>query len=278
LTIIPDSLTFAPVNIFKRATLVFLLAVSACHAQPVLNASTAGGNHIMLSWPVTNTTFGLEYADSPTSTNWTQVKADVTNALCVVMDGVTNSARFFRLISPFGTNLPPMFPAGVIPTADTDQIPEDNDDGHLGWDFDANLQAQPATIDFSNLIDPSSPTNNSISYYWDVESDDQGDQLVGPQIYGVTTPVISFTKDGVANDNYDFELYVMSNYSGLVTRFDVYVWATGSDFSLMARIDCLKDPSDCTVAAVFGTSHHTAVDGYESFPPWVLAYRATYVP
>jgi hypothetical protein len=273
------------VNVFKGAILVFLLAVSACHAQPVLNASTKSGNHVMLSWPVTNTTFGLEYADSLTSTNWTQVRADVTNGLCMVMDGATNSARFYRLISPFGTNLPPMFPPGVAAplagsSGGTYQLPPDYDDpAYLSWHFDADLALAPATIDFSKVIDPSSPTNNSLSYYWDVECDEFGDQLVGPHVYGVTTPVLGFDKDGLSNnDSTLFTLFVMSNHSGLVYAFTVDATVYGSDFSVQAATICSLNDPNCLVAEAFGTPHHTAADGYESYPPWVLAFLVNYHP
>ncbi len=80
------------------AALFFIADLHAQSASPVLNVASMGGNQVMLSWAVTNTTYGLEYADSPGSTNWYQVKADVTNALCVVIDSPTDSTRFYRLV------------------------------------------------------------------------------------------------------------------------------------------------------------------------------------
>jgi len=200
-----------------------MFLIADLHAQPVLNVSTTGGNHAMLSWPVTNTTFGLEYADSLTSTNWCQVKANVTNDQCIVMDSPTNSARFYRLVSPFGTNLPPVLPDSRPIYANGDpyygegyesdpyfgsalfvEIPSIGDD--VGMIFDA-----------TEIIDPASPTNNSLSYIWTVVSAALGYDLISPYMTGTATSKLSFHSETLTDGEFFFYVTATSKYSGLST-------------------------------------------------------------
>ena len=149
------------------------------------------GNQVMLSWAVT-TGFGLEYADNPSSANWTQVKANVINALCVVMDNPTSSARFYRLVSPFGANLPPMLPDGKPIYVQGDPY---YTDAPLYVDVASISDGNGLHFDATEVIDPASPTNNSLSYLWIVDSAGGDSDLISPYITGTAiTPILASTE------------------------------------------------------------------------------------
>jgi hypothetical protein len=201
----------------------FLASLQAQPVPPALSVSTMGGNQMMLSWAVTNTTFGLEYADSPDSAKWCQVKANVTNDLCIVMDSPTNSARFYRLVSPFGTNLPPVLPAARPMYANGDPYYGE------GYEWDPNFGSAlfvnidritddtGMIFDATEIIDPASPTNNSLAYIWTVDAEGGNPDLISPYMTGTATAKLSFASEVLPDGEYLFYVTVTSKYSGLAT-------------------------------------------------------------
>jgi hypothetical protein len=201
----------------------FFLASLQAQPAPALNVSAMGGNQMMLSWAVTNATFGLEYADSPDSAKWCQVRANVTNDLCIVMDSPTNSARFYRLVSPFGTNLPPVLPTGRPMYANGDPYygegyePDPYFGNALFVNIDRITDDAGMIFDATEIIDPASPTNNSLSYIWTVVSADLGYDLISPHMTGTATAKLSFWSDTLPDGEYLFYVTATSKYSGLAT-------------------------------------------------------------
>jgi hypothetical protein len=171
----------------------------------------------------------------------------------MVMDNPAGNARFYRLISPFGTNLPPTLPPRVTFLGNGDLLFEEpvSSDGTIQYSWTADVSATgTATLDASAMFDPACPTNNSLSFAWDIYADDQGDDLISPGIKGSATPVISFNSNTLFNDQYIFQLTVTSRYSGLtdVRYVDITIDSSSVFYPIGDYTDILSHPGPYTIA------------------------------
>jgi hypothetical protein len=247
----------------RRASLYFfaqlqfaILIVSACLqnicAQPVLSFVQNGATNVTLTWPAGDPDLGLEYTTNLSSATWTRVRADVTNGLCTV--GQTNavSQKFYRLVKPWGTNLPPVMPWVIgLPShlqpptsgffhANGDKI-LDGPTSYEPWMFSTTVYSILSQVfDAYDIVDPASSTNGSLSYNWIISATDFGGLDFYPaRITGYNTAALRFQPDALPNGAYLLRLQVTSKVSNLTTEFILDAPAVDSALDPGIAVQCL---------------------------------------
>ncbi len=218
---------------------LFLAVAFNVRAQsPVLNATMQNTN-INFSWP-TNGDFGLEY--SADLVNWrTNYNLHLTNGLYTAAEAVTNSARFYRLLSPcFVTDAPPVISIfrsrkTVVhdPITNYDDAAANTINNGLGG---TNI------FDASESYDPASCSADTLTFHWVIRF---SNPMINPYtVAGVTgyrTSKLTMIPNSLIqspNDPVSFALAVTSQKTGLSTTVFVNCYVAISSLTATVFYQC----------------------------------------
>jgi hypothetical protein len=242
--------TFAP-GAFQTNDLLYA-------SMPSLALTRPDANNVNLTWPANSPEFGLEYTGNLASNSWARVKADVTNNLCLVKDGIGGN-RFYRLVKPWGTNSPPALPGYENEETGTDPlVPKKYFFVNgvpvvieplilVSWDpltIHIGIQgSSPCTIDASAIVDPLSPTNGSLSFHWSINSVSFDGPIVIPRIKGYDSPLLCMQQDALPNGDFSFQLVVTRHSDQATGLFQLEVAVRGSLLSVRTATECWPNGS-----------------------------------
>ncbi|MDB6024000.1 MAG: hypothetical protein JWM68_223 [Verrucomicrobiales bacterium] len=191
-------------------TLIALFAsaiVTTLSAAPVKLQFQQQGTNFLLAWPSNYSAFSLEFSTNLNG-NWTAVPTapSQTNPY-VVLDPSQTGPRYYRLVSPCGTNAAPYLPAGTFITWNSAPITfPDVTNVLLGSTF---------SIDASAFIDPSSCFGNGgLSYAWQITTN--GSPIL-TNVSSLTSPVLVLKTTNLLAGVYGLNLAVTGS-SGLTTN------------------------------------------------------------
>ena len=156
------------------------------------------GNNVIVSWPVGNNAFGVQFSTNLNSSNWiTLPNVALVNNNYVVTNQIGINASFYRLISPCGELAPPTL--GPVSSQNITSTRYICRNGDPIYDLNANSPIEgdgTNVFDASAFVDPSSCVPGTLSYRWVVNyiRNDDG-SLVTPYtdrgITGYLTPTLT---------------------------------------------------------------------------------------